>query len=58
MDELIAKTFSSTSQMLTILLVAIASISLIVGGIGIMNIMYVSVKEEDKGDRTQNGGWS
>ncbi len=40
--------FSSTSEMLTILLVAIASISLLVGGIGIMNIMYVSVKERTK----------
>ncbi|WP_437921274.1 ABC transporter permease [Sphingobacterium sp. LRF_L2] len=40
--------FSSTSEMLTILLVAIASISLVVGGIGIMNIMYVSVKERTK----------
>ncbi|MFT3901687.1 MAG: ABC transporter permease [Niabella sp.] len=44
----IINTFSSTSQMLTILLVAIASISLVVGGIGIMNIMYVSVKERTK----------
>jgi len=47
MEELIS-TFSSTSEMLTILLVAIASISLLIGGIGIMNIMYVSVKERTK----------
>ena len=46
-QELIS-TFSSTSEMLTILLVVIASISLIVGGIGIMNIMYVSVEERTK----------
>lgn len=39
---------NSTSEMLTILLVAIAGISLIVGGIGIMNIMYVSVKERTR----------
>jgi len=41
-------TFSSTSQLLTVLLAAIASISLLVGGIGIMNIMYVSVTERTK----------
>ncbi|WP_292010464.1 ABC transporter permease [Chryseobacterium sp.] len=46
-QELIS-TFSSTSEMLTVLLVAIASISLVVGGIGIMNIMYVSVKERTR----------
>lgn len=46
-QELI-KTFSSTSEMLTVLLVAIAAISLLVGGIGIMNIMYVSVTERTK----------
>ncbi|WP_339676893.1 ABC transporter permease [Cyclobacterium marinum] len=47
MEELIS-TFSSTTEMLTILLVAVASISLLIGGIGIMNIMYVSVKERTK----------
>ncbi|MDL5514622.1 ABC transporter permease [Arenibacter sp. M-2] len=47
MEELIS-TFSATSEMLTILLVAVAGISLLIGGIGIMNIMYVSVKERTK----------
>lgn len=42
------KTFSSTSQMLTVLLAAIAGISLFVGGIGIMNIMFVSVTERTR----------
>jgi len=39
---------SSTSELLTVLLAAIAGISLVVGGIGIMNIMYVSVTERTK----------
>lgn len=47
MEELI-KTLSSTSSLLTILLTAIAGISLVIGGIGIMNIMYVSVTERTK----------
>ena len=45
--ELIS-TISSTSELLTVLLAAIAGISLVVGGIGIMNIMYVSVTERTK----------
>jgi putative ABC transport system permease protein len=45
--ELIS-TFTSTSQILTILLAVISGISLLVGGIGIMNIMYVSVTERTK----------
>ncbi|MBO4645919.1 MAG: ABC transporter permease [Bacteroidales bacterium] len=41
-------TISSITEVLTLLLSAIASISLIVGGIGIMNIMYVTVTERTR----------
>lgn len=47
MEELIS-TISSTTDMLTVLLACIAGISLLVGGIGIMNIMFVSVTERTK----------
>lgn len=39
---------SSTTDMMTVLLACIAGISLLVGGIGIMNIMYVSVTERTR----------
>ncbi len=44
----IVEMFTSTSDTMMVLLASIASISLIVGGIGIMNIMLVSVTERTR----------
>ena len=47
-QEELASMMNSTTDLLTILLACIAGISLVVGGIGIMNIMYVSVTERTR----------
>lgn len=44
----LSEMMNTTTDMLSVLLGSVAGISLIVGGIGIMNIMYVSVTERTK----------
>lgn len=57
-QEELSSMLTSTSVLLTVLLACVAGISLIVGGIGIMNIMYVSVTERTReiGLRMSVGG--
>lgn len=44
----ISRTANETSRSLSVLLATVASISLVVGGIGIMNIMLVTVRERTR----------
>ncbi|OJV31932.1 MAG: multidrug ABC transporter substrate-binding protein [Bacteroidales bacterium 36-12] len=47
-QEELSSMLTSTTDLMTVLLACVAGISLVVGGIGIMNIMYVSVTERTK----------
>ena len=47
-QEELSSMMNSTTDLMTMLLACIAGISLVVGGIGIMNIMYVSVTERTR----------
>ena len=54
-QDAVVSTFSSILSALTLALVAIASVSLTVAGVGIMNVMLVAVTERRRGDRPAQG---
>lgn len=57
-SDSIKETITKTTDTMTLMISSIAVISLIVGGIGVMNIMLVSVTERNERNRNKNGNWS
>ena len=53
----IADTLAASNRLIGNLLLCVALISLVVGGVGIMNIMLVAVSERNARDRHPHGRW-
>lgn len=56
--EQMVSDFRQITSMVALVMVVLSSVGLLVGGIGVMNIMLVSVTGADQGDRCSQSHWS